>query len=142
LFIDLAEPNNLPAVFHCTTGKDRTGWAAATLLSLLGVPADVVFVDFLRSNDYVLAAYQKTIDEFTSAGGDPAIAQAIFGVSAEYLQASFDEMRNKYGMIEDYFAKALQIAAAGQQAIRVNLLTGGTAQTQARTASTPVAEVK
>jgi protein-tyrosine phosphatase len=29
LFTDLADPHMAPGVFHCTTGKDRTGWAAA-----------------------------------------------------------------------------------------------------------------
>ena len=29
LFRSLGDKSELPAVFHCTTGKDRTGWAAA-----------------------------------------------------------------------------------------------------------------
>jgi protein-tyrosine phosphatase len=40
LFIELAEKNQLPSLFHCTTGKDRSGWAAAALLTLLGVPEE------------------------------------------------------------------------------------------------------
>jgi protein-tyrosine phosphatase len=58
LFAALGEQDTLPALFHCTTGKDRTGWAAAALLLLLGVPQDVVMQDFLRSNEYLLPAYQ------------------------------------------------------------------------------------
>jgi protein-tyrosine phosphatase len=42
LFRDLANPQMVPGVFHCTTGKDRTGWAAAALLTLLGVPKETV----------------------------------------------------------------------------------------------------
>ena len=114
LFVDLARPDRVPALFHCTTGKDRTGWAAAALLSLLGVPENVIFDDFLRSNEYILPAYRETIDNFTSAGGEPNIVRAIFGVKREYLQASFDEMRTRYGTIEDYFTKALGIDAMGQ----------------------------
>ena len=51
LFISLADQNKLPALFHCTTGKDRTGWAAAALLTLLDVPKKTVMEDYLRSND-------------------------------------------------------------------------------------------
>jgi protein-tyrosine phosphatase len=51
LFRGLAERSQLPALFHCTTGKDRTGWAAAALLELLGVPRDIIMADYLRSND-------------------------------------------------------------------------------------------
>ena len=38
LFMAVGDEKQLPALFHCTTGKDRTGWAAAALLTLLGVP--------------------------------------------------------------------------------------------------------
>jgi protein-tyrosine phosphatase len=123
LFVDLGKQGNLPALFHCTTGKDRTGWAAAALLSLLGVSEDVIFQDYLRSNDYILPAYQKMIDAFTAPGGDPAITTAILGVQAKYLKASFDEMKSKYGTIEDYFSAALKIDAAGQKALRDRFLT-------------------
>jgi protein-tyrosine phosphatase len=122
LFLDLGAEGSLPAVFHCTTGKDRTGWATAALLTLLGVSEETVFADYLRSNDYVLPTYQKTIDSFTKAGGDPAIARAILGVKAEYLKAAFDEMKAKYGSIEDYFSKALDIDAAGQAVLRERFL--------------------
>ena len=118
LLVDIARQDSLPALFHCGAGKDRTGWAAAALLSLLGVPEDIVFQDFLRSNDYILPAYQKEIDAFTEAGGDPAIPLVIFGVRPEYLKTALDEMRNRYGTIEDYFSKALEIDAAGQKALR------------------------
>jgi protein-tyrosine phosphatase len=121
-YVDLGKEDNLPSLFHCTTGKDRTGWAAAALLSLLGVPDDTIMDDYLRSNDYILPAYQKTTDSFTKAGGDPEIIKAILGVKAEYLKASFDEMKTKYGTIEDYFSKALEIDAAGQKALRDRFL--------------------
>jgi protein-tyrosine phosphatase len=47
LFSDLAEEEHRPALFHCTTGKDRTGWAAAALLLLLGVSDEQVMDDYL-----------------------------------------------------------------------------------------------
>lgn len=122
-FTDLGNESKLPALFHCTTGKDRTGWAAAALLSLLGVNEDVIMADYLRSNDYILPAYQKTIDAFTQEGGDPAIPLAILGVKAEYLKASFDEMQSKFGTIEDYFTKGLGIDVKGQRALRDRFLT-------------------
>jgi len=118
LFLDLADPQKAPVVFHCTTGKDRTGWAAAALLTLPGVPKETVMEDFLRSNEYIFPQYKKAIDGFVAAGGDIAIPLAIFGVKTEYLEASFDEMHKNYGTIEKYFDKALGIDAAGQKALR------------------------
>ncbi|WP_244611209.1 tyrosine-protein phosphatase [Ensifer sp. M14] len=117
LFLSLGESDN-PSLFHCTTGKDRTGWAAAALLSLLGVPRDKVMEDFLRSNDYILPAYKKTIDAFVAAGGDEEIMTALLGVKSDYLQASFDEVQSKYGSIDLYFSEGLGIDAKGQTALR------------------------
>ena len=118
LFLALGDQKKLPALFNCTTGKDRTGWAAAAFLTLLGVPKDTVMEDYLRSNDYILPAYQKDIDKFVAAGGDKSIPLAILGVKEEYLDASFDEMQTKYGTIENYFSEGLGIDAAQQKALR------------------------
>jgi len=123
LFVELGSSSDVPALFHCTTGKDRTGWAAAALLTLLGVPEQQVYEDFLRSNEYVLPAYQKFIDQFVAAGGEPSIPQDLLGVKAAYLKASFDEMHAKYGTIEVYFADGLRIDEAGQQRLRDRFLT-------------------
>ena len=112
------DQNKLPALFHCTTGKDRTGWAAAALLTLLDVPKKTVMEDYLRSNEYILPLYQKEIDTFTAEGGELSIINAILGVKAEYLEAAFDEMLTKYGTIENYFSEALGIDATMQKDLR------------------------
>lgn len=118
LFLALSEQQQLPALFHCTTGKDRTGWAAVSLLTLLGVPMETVTEDYLRSNENILPAYKKVIDAFVAGGGEPGIPSAILGVKKEYLQAAFDEMTTKYGTIEKYFSEGLGIDAAHQKAIK------------------------
>ncbi|MGD8589147.1 MAG: tyrosine-protein phosphatase [Chromatiales bacterium] len=118
LFLSLADREKLPAVFHCTTGKDRTGWAAAALLTLLGVPKETVMADFMRTNEYTLPQFQPVIDAFVAAGGDRAIPLAVFGVKREYLEASLDEMQKRYGTIDRYFSDALGIDATGQIALR------------------------
>lgn len=118
LFLSLGDKNNLPALFHCASGKDRTGWAAAALLTILGVPMETVKKDYLRSNEYILPQYEKATREFIAAGGSPSIPSAIFGVKEEYLDAAFDEMTIQYGSIENYFTEGLGISAAQQTALR------------------------
>jgi protein-tyrosine phosphatase len=107
---------------HCSYGKDRTGWAIAALLTLLGVPEKDVIENYLQSNENVLPAYQRAIDQFAKSGGDPAVAKIIVGVRAEYLKAGLDEVKTRYGSIEGYFSKALEIDAAGQQKLRERFL--------------------
>ena len=118
LFLTLADQKQLPALFHCTGGKDRTGWAAAAFLTLLGVPKETVMEDYLRTNDYVLPTVQKANAAFVEAGGDPSIPSAIQGAKKEYLEAAFDEMSTKYGTIEQYFSEGLGIDASQQKALR------------------------
>ncbi len=123
LFIQLGENSQLPSLFHCTTGKDRSGWAAAALLTLLRVPEEKVCEDYLRSNEYILPAYKQAIDGFVAGGGDPSIPQDLLGVKTEYLQSSFVEIKTQYGSIEGYFEKGLGIDKAGQQQLRDRFLT-------------------
>jgi protein-tyrosine phosphatase len=118
LFTSLTDENKTPALFHCTTGKDRTGWAAAAFLTLLGVPMETVMEDYLRSNDYILPLYKEVIDGYVTGGGKPSIPQAIFGVKEEYLEASFDEMKTNYGTIENYFSEGLDIDSNTQKVLR------------------------
>lgn len=125
LFVSLSDPDQLPSLYHCTTGKDRTGWASAALLTLLGVPRETVMADFLKSNAYVLPLYVSEIDAFAAAGGDRSIAEAVFGVKRQYLDAAFDEMAKRFGRIEDYFDKGLGIDGQGQAALRAVYLTAG-----------------
>src|SRR6266545_912591 len=71
LFSALADDATGPALFHCTAGKDRTGWATAALLLFLGVPRDAVLVDYVAGNAATAAAFQPELDSFAAAGGDP-----------------------------------------------------------------------
>jgi protein-tyrosine phosphatase len=111
-----------PLLYHCTAGKDRTGWATAALLTRLGVKRELVYQDYLKTNDYILPEYKTYIDKFIAGGGDPDIAQAIFGARPEYLDTAFAEMNTRYGSIEGYFTEGLGIGPAGQLALRDRFL--------------------
>lgn len=123
LFTRFLNDDSRPALFHCTTGKDRTGWAAASVLTLLGASADDVMAEYLLTNDQLLPALQGLFDKFQSEGGDPALLRPVLGVEPEYLTTALKEMTDQFGTIENYFAKALGIDSTGQQRIR-DLLVG------------------
>jgi len=118
LYGGLLVPEGLPALCHCTTGKDRTGWTCAALQTLLGVPRDEVLRDFLASNRYIVPKYQAQVAEFAARGGDPALLTPVLSVLPEYLEASFDEVGRAYGSIEGYFGEALGIDDRMQLALR------------------------
>jgi len=122
LFTLLSESEHLPGVFHCTTGKDRTGWAAAALLMLLGVSDDDVMTDYLRTNDSLVPSLQPIVDEFASIGGDPALLQPVIGVRPEYLDAARGEVEGRYGNVERYFTDGLKLSSTTIDALRSSMV--------------------
>ncbi len=122
LYTGLADAGRRPALIHCTTGKDRTGWGAAALLMLLGVSDDDVQRDYLRTNDDLLPALAPIFDRFAESGVDPALLHPILGVDTAYLRAAVDEMESQFGSIDGYFAEGLGIDEAGQEALRTAFL--------------------
>lgn len=84
----LAAPGALPAVFHCSAGKDRTGVIAALLLTLLGVPRDQVVADYVATageRDRLVAflrrrpSYANSVDDFHPdlLSSDPATMETF-----------------------------------------------------------------
>lgn len=122
-FEALAEPAGPgAALFHCTTGKDRTGWGAATFLTVLGVGRDEVFEDYLLTNDELIPALHPVFASFEKAGGDPNILSAILGVRRQYLEGAFDEMTAEYGDVEGYFRDGLGLDPAVPETLRTRYL--------------------
>jgi protein-tyrosine phosphatase len=112
LFRELAEPGRRPALVHCTTGKDRTGWAAATLLLLLGVPEGVVVEEYLRSGPEIAALFARNLAAFAALGGDPELLRPLIEVRPAYLEAALAAVRARYGTLDRYVADGLGLEAA------------------------------
>ena len=118
LFTTLADGTHRPLVFHCTAGKDRTGFASALLLTLLGVPWDAVMDDYLRTNELWTG----------HIGRDPELASdtraAIVEARTPYLEAAFEVVRADFGGPEPFAERALGLDAAARERIRADLLEG------------------
>ncbi|UQX03464.1 tyrosine-protein phosphatase [Streptomyces sp. RerS4] len=83
----LAEPDGLPAVFHCAAGKDRTGVLAALVLRLLDVPAETI------ADDYALSDEATARWEASVAGGNEDDTQTAWAyVPPAMLVAPRDNM--------------------------------------------------
>jgi protein-tyrosine phosphatase len=113
-----------PVLIHCTGGKDRTGWAAAALQLLLGVPADLVMVDYLASNDHLRPGFESHFADFEASGGDPEVLSSFLWVRPEYLEAALDEMRRVYGTMDRYFSEGLGLGDSGLEDLRTTFLAG------------------
>ena len=119
----IEDPAHLPTVLHCTAGKDRTGWAAAAILSTLGVPKSTVTQDYLLSNDLLKAKNDATLAQ-TKALIDRSLLEPLITVRKEYLDASFAEVKAKYGTFAKYLTKGLGVDAAARKKLQQELLAG------------------
>jgi protein-tyrosine phosphatase len=117
-------PAGQALVFHCTAGKDRTGWATAALELELGVPLSTVDADYLESNRYVLPEYQPVVASYVAQGGKANVIDAVLGVQPLYLDTSLKVMDSAYGSVSSYFSKGLGLSPATVTALRHELLEG------------------
>jgi len=117
LLRDLAAHARRPALIHCTTGKDRTGWAAALLQLLLDVPDDTVMAHYLESRGRLAPFVTRVLEELAAQGADPELFVPVFDVRPAYLEAAIDELRSGYGSVDAYLARGLGVDAAAQRAL-------------------------
>ncbi len=97
-----ASRQNLPLVFHCTGGKDRTGICAALLLKALGVSEADIISDHDLSNVYNAERLQPIYTKFAAMGIGPEKAAPYLQAPVEPLIAMLDHLKKNYGTIEDY----------------------------------------
>jgi hypothetical protein len=122
VFHGIADGDGANALFHCTAGKDRTGWANATLLTALGVPRDTVMDDYLASNTYRAKENAATLAAMPPA--QAAVYKPMLDVRPEYLNSGFQEVTSRYGTFDRYLDKALGLSHRDVRDLREDLLVG------------------
>lgn len=116
LFATLSDGTHRPLVFHCTAGKDRTGFASALLLTLLGVPWEDVVDDYLRTNDL----WTGHIGRYPELDIDTRAA--IIEARRPYLEAAFEVVRADFGGPEAFAADALGLDVDARRRLKDELL--------------------
>jgi protein-tyrosine phosphatase len=101
-----------PLLFHCSAGKDRSGVAAALLLSALGVAPEQVLADYLLSS----SVHERMCETFISdkrhadAVRDSARSwMPLMEADPLYLAAMFDEVQLRCGSLTQYLSEQLDI---------------------------------
>ena len=121
----LAKPGTLPALIHCTYGKDRTGVAVAIILRSVGVPRETVMEDYLLSNKFweskteVYSCLANCASGFRTPRSE---VRALMEVRPEYLQASFTAIDEHYGSFDNYLGQGLGIDGETLERLRAALL--------------------
>jgi protein tyrosine/serine phosphatase len=108
----LADPGALPAVFHCSAGKDRTGVLAALVLGFLGVPRQVIVDDYALSAEAMEVLFARLKLEYADAVAEvERYAPAVINVSPRTMDAFLDELAGEHGSF-DQLAETLGVSDA------------------------------
>ena len=119
MFREILEVNDARFLVHCAAGKDRTGFAAAMVLSALGVPQEVILRDYLLTARYfdphqemerIRKKYQMDL---------PAVAiMPMLEVHEDYLQAALAAILSRYATMAQYLAEELGVGPVESKELR------------------------
>jgi len=111
---------DVPLLYNCSAGQDRTGFVTAMVFSALGVPRDVIYADY-----HLSTTFRKTENEIVKANVDryaetnmvakfyqQALAKAgqtslkpkplLNDAGAPLLAEAFDEVDKRWGSVDAY----------------------------------------
>jgi protein-tyrosine phosphatase len=101
-----------PLVFHCTAGKDRTGFAAAMLLLALGVSREDVMQDYLLTNRHFRPP------EVLRSRVDPQVLRVLWQVQEGFLRTALQAVDAAPGGLEGYLTQRLRLTPVVRQRLR------------------------
>ncbi|WP_330330954.1 tyrosine-protein phosphatase [Streptomyces sp. NBC_00536] len=117
--IELIADGPGPAVFHCASGKDRTGLIAALVLTLLGVPEEQILADFALTE----LATDRLVEDWRAAHPGRTLKWPSYGrAPAEIMALVFADLTARHGSVHAYLTDRVGITAATITALRARLL--------------------
>jgi protein-tyrosine phosphatase len=119
----LARPGALPALVHCTAGKDRTGIVIAFTLAVIGVPDHVIAADYALSSMYLDAEQTPVIGQIRASSGlGDQLTDALMASPPDLIMRALALARSQAGSIEGYLASN-GVTQADLTALRAALVT-------------------
>ena len=105
---------NTPILFHCASGKDRTGIAAMLIELALGASKEDVIADYLTSNHYL-----KERLDIARSGVDPDKDPELYelmtmmdGVSENTIKIVFDAIERRYSSYREFIMTEYSLTEA------------------------------
>ena len=107
----LLNSNSNPIIFHCSAGKDRTGIASYIIQSLLNSSIELIYENYLLSNQ-LLSSIAATAEQTTSSKNNDlkitnVMLKALGKVQKSYLNSAIYEIKEKYQTLEMYIFNEL-----------------------------------
>lgn len=121
MFERITQPQSLPALIHCSGGKDRAGFGSAVILRTLGVPLETVIEDYMLTNHYTAEKIESRLLQIRFASlfrTDPEMLRPIFGVERRYIEAAFEQIEESHGSFDEFRRKSLGMSDQETAAFR------------------------
>lgn len=121
----LSEPGGA-VLWHCAAGKDRTGVAAALLLTVLGVDRETIIRDYLLTNVYCRERIDRTFKRLLETGYEEERARKISGIwegaAEEMMRNAFLSIEKSDGSAEGYIRNRLGLTDEDFETLRERYL--------------------
>lgn len=113
-----------PDLWHCSAGKDRTGWTSAMLETIAGVSPATIMKDYLATNSYTAALINSTTAQILAQQptANPATIAAGLGVQSDYLQTALNQVIASYGSMNAYLTRGLGLSQADIYVLRAKMV--------------------
>ncbi len=92
----LLDSGNLPVIFHCSAGKDRTGIFSVLFLLALGISEDDAIYDYMLTNEKIAIDGNQKLD-------------ILFKVKRDWIVVFLEEINEQYGSIESYLNDEIKV---------------------------------
>ncbi|MEM9830178.1 MAG: tyrosine-protein phosphatase [Bacteroidota bacterium] len=122
VFAELLQPSQ-PLLYHCSAGKDRTGFMSAMILYVLGVPRATIVRDYMASNHYRRKRIRRRARLSPLIGISRRVSLPLLEVRPIYLEQAFQAIEEKYGSLDNYVQEGLQLSMSERQALQKKYLT-------------------
>lgn len=118
--LEIIADDTAPLVFHCHSGKDRTGLLAMLVLALLGVREDGIVADFALTG----LATERLVAEWHVSYPHLTLTWPAYGrAPAEIMRLFLADLSARYGSVRGYAAERLGVDDDLAAALRDRLLT-------------------
>ena len=118
----LSRQGNLPALIHCSAGKDRTGLVVALVLEVLGTPRHVILGDYSLTGVNRPDRIDAYSDQLAQVSVQPAAVRVLFDSPEESLRVALAHLDRRYDGAAEYLRAAGSVTQADLDAIRGHLV--------------------
>lgn len=111
-----------PVLWHCASGKDRTGLTAALVMRLLGVHQESIMREYLLSQRSLRRGKVYWALRLFKGNGLAEAYDVIMSVREHWLRGAFAAIDEHWGSFENYVTDGLKLSSAQVEQLKSQYL--------------------